>query len=500
MTVEEEGRDATLPPSGMSGLLERAVEAYSARLYQDAGAKDGALKLGPLEQLSPLETSNLLRQTARRERDLFGQFSFAKHALELCVRKNIMSDFADLLTPWLRACVEIGAFRECIRYANAVINSDIWSAAALSRLRLPILFCVAKSYRNIGRYEEAKHYYRRVIEMAEVLGETVEISIGLLLMGKLYGNYLGQRSLFSCFIEEAKRRLENELRHDRVTEVDRIRIRRCIAICHDALGQAYRDDSDSDSRVRNHFIKAINLNRDIQRRNGVSRALCHLNQVGFAKSSTPEEKLKHLQGFKEGIDLLLLTPQDEKGLGVRFIQYSKMLAEVGRTEQAWEYHAYGKLFVEKYSEYKMQAHASIVEYGLYKNSDMERAINALKQGRDVARQYNLIIQELEINRLLAEIPAHLVTGTMTELPELLESNRQNLGTLIAKVKESFSQLNSADDLQPEFKHLSEEAKKGIPEKLLLDYDHTVKQLDRNMQVLIALLKKMPFEAGRAQIE
>jgi tetratricopeptide (TPR) repeat protein len=494
--MSAEGNDKSENPTALkvADPLQMAVEAYSAQLHRGTKASDDEVNLEGLSRLSAVEVSNLIRQTPDVERDIFGHFSFAKHALELCIRNKIVKDFNDCVARWLHACVEAGAFRECIRYASAIVDSDVWGMGLLSSQRLQILFYVAKSFRNIGRYEEAKRYYRMILEMAESSGETVEISIGLLLIGKLYGNYLGQRSLFSCFIEEAKRRLENELKHNRSADLDQVRVKRGIAICHDALGQAYRDSGDSASKVQNHFIKAININREIKRRNGVSRASCHINLFGFTRASSLQEKRKYLGGFKEGMDLLLLIPQDEKGIGVRFLQYSMMLAEIGEGEKAREHHAYGKLLVEKYSEYKMQAYAAIVEYDLYKDLDMERAVNSLKRGSKVAQQYNLIIQENEINRRLAETSYQFMAVPSADIPELIESNRLNLGKLLTEVKGSFSHLNSGGDLQPEFKHLSEEAKRGVPEKLLLDYDHTVKQLDRDMQILITLLKKASPEA------
>lgn len=495
-----DGGNRGVEPGGpaVTGPLRGAVEDYAARLHRDVGAKDDGLELTSLAGLSPRELSSLIRQELGAERDVFGQFSFAKHALELCLRQGMVREFSDRVARWLHACVEAGAFRECIRFAEAIIESDVWRAALPLRQRLPALFYLAKSLRNIGRYEEAKQRYREIIELAEEVGETVEISIGLLLIGKLYGNYLGQRSLFSCFIEEAKRQLENERLDGGATDFDRLRVKRAVAICHDALGQAYRDGGDPaipPSKVQNHFIRAFKINREMGRRNGVSRALCHLNHFGFARAATPREKEKHLAGFKEGMDYLLLTPQDEKGMGVRFLQYSVMLAEMGEDGKAREYHAWARRFVEKYSDYKMQAQAAIVEHDLYKGSDTARAVASLQRGREVARRYNLIIQENEINRRLAETSHNYAPPPGADLPELVESTRLNLNKLIAEVKESFTHLNSADDLQPEFRHLSEETKRGVPQKLLLDYDQTVKQLDLNLQALVALLKRAPAAPG-----
>lgn len=477
--------------------LKRSVEEYYARILQTPSLKASCLNLDMLHL--PSSQTNIaitLREMWRTECSPFHRFSFAKHALELCAQIECFADVGDLLEAWLHACVEVGAYDDCIRFADVCLGSK-GNIEASSEDKLSILMSRAKSLRNIGRFEDAKQCYRDFLNLAEDVGDPVRISLGLILIGKLYGNYLGQRSLFCSFIEEAQYRLERDFVKDFTwPEVEQVKSIRSLAICYDALGQAYRPDEWSDDdqylkeqvKVEEYFVTAIELNEQIGRWNGVSRSKCHLNYFKFFQPSSVYNEM-YLKSFWEGVNILLTAAPDPKGLGIRSIQYARMLWKIGRTKEAREYLKVGRNLADQYSDYKTLARAAIIESEFIGISDPEGAIRALKEGRDIARRYKLHLQEGEINRRLAEIcGVHSICDVEVHLPELFNRNREIYVRLINEVKGTLAQIDSNSKAGTEFHRLSLERKQEFRSRLLLDFDHTVNQLDLNVKALTTALQ------------
>ncbi|HEV7745666.1 MAG TPA: hypothetical protein VGO56_11775 [Pyrinomonadaceae bacterium] len=471
----------------VTNSLESAVKSYSAELYRDGEAKNKDLALdGDYESIAPKVITTEARRIWARAHTIFERFSVAKHALQLSLRLNCLSPVHDLISPWLMSCVEAGAYSDCIRYANGCIASEEWARTIAPSSKFSVLRSRAKSLRNIGHLEQAQECYRELLSMAHDLNARAEISTGLLLIGKLYGNYWGQLSLFSSFVEEAKARVEHELKRFVGADSEFTQLVRCLAICHDALGQAYRNTEHA--KVEKHFEKAIKLNRKLGRWSGLSRTLCHLSHFKF-KRCEPEKRTVHLQSFREGMNILLNQHPDERGLGIRSVQYSSMLLTMNDTRLAEKYLMVGKHFARRYSEYKTLTRAALFESDLHRSDDPERALRSLREGLIIAKEYRLQIHESEINLQMAEISNEAFTNSSSavQVTDLFRRNREIYFGLINVVKGSLSKLDAADALPPEFELLSLTTRRAFREKLLLDFDHTVNQLDLNIDALVTAL-------------
>jgi signal transduction histidine kinase len=470
-------------------ILESLVSAYKSRLYDDPEAKHDSLDLADLSAKIDGSDSELLEALTLlwdRERTILGKFAVAKHGLELCCGAHF-SRGADLIPQWLFACVEAGAYEDCIRFSDGCLESNVIGEDSIDD-RFSVLRSRAKSLRNLGRLQDAQNCYREILSLAHEVRDNSVISVGLLLIGKLYGNYWGQLTLFSSFVEEAKARLEEELDAASLLPDQTAQVKRRLAICHDALGQAYRDSEPA--KVEKHFLEAVRLNQELGRSSGVSRSLCHLNYLKF-KHSAPEEQTTYLQGFNDGIKMLLGENADERGLGIRYTQYASMLLKTGAPQLAERYLKSGKYYAQRYSEYKTLTRAALVEASLFRTSQPERAILALEEGLSIARKFGLQIQESEINLQLAElanceVPTRLGASEI-QVTELLKRNREIYVGLINEAKGSLTKLNSANELPWEFALLSSPTRTTFRERLLLDFDRAVNQLDLNLEALVTTL-------------
>lgn len=462
-----------------------SIASYERKLQQFPDAKNSQLDLDNRMLLSVRSDLRELWYSPKTHRNPFRRFSFAKHALQCCVETNYLTELAAQLPSWLQTYIEVGAYDSCIRFVDVCIRSNVLKSKMKPADYLSMLFCRAKSLRNLGHFSEAQQAYRDAIELAAAVGSQTDVNFGLLLIGKLYGNYLGQRSLFSSFVEEAMDRFVEERDKSRSAESEEERIIRGIAICHDALGQAYRDSDRV--KVERHFLEAIEWNQKIGRSNGISRALCHLNYFKFQHTHSPQDRATYIEEFKAGLKLLTKGRPDGRGLSIRFIQFSSMLHEMNLEQKAKQYLQSGKSFATRYSLYKTLAQAAIVEAKLFKASDPDRTLFTLEEGRTIAQEYGLAIQETDINRELAELRVTAEDSKSqygTKPFDLYSRNRDILMNLVGEVKRTLTQLDSSGDLKPEFKHLKRKTRRTFRERLLLDFDHIVYQLNLNMLSLL----------------
>ena len=386
-----------MPDSHTTALLA-SVEDYEKRLLQDPEAKNEPVEFAEADLPRLCPELRKLWLLSRVQANAFAKFAFAKHALHLCVRANYLPEVHDLLVPWLYACMDAGAHRDGRDFAGLVETSAVLKEKMKQADYFSVLLYRAKSFRNLGEFSQAQEAYRRMINAAEERGSPTDVHLGMLLIGKLYGNYLGQRSLFSSFVEESLAGFEEEeggekWRH--YSPEEQRRIVRCKAICLDALGQAYRDSAFSESdrlKVESNFLKALNINIEIGRASGISRVTCHLNHFMFKHAASPQDKNTYMERFKDGMMFLMRHPCDERGMGIRFVQFASMLNEVGQREKALDFLTTGKALAWRYSEFKTFMQATVVESEIHGATDPGRAIHALEEGRRTAHKSNLMLQ------------------------------------------------------------------------------------------------------------
>jgi len=470
-------------------LLSASIEDYCRKLHSNPEVKNEPLVLDEaIGSIPRRQLVDSLLELWDESQTIFGEYALAKYALTLCIERNCLAEVVAVIPAWLRSCVEAGAYQDCVNFAARCETSPEWHDDAVPLDKFSVLRNSAKSLRNIGDLDGALNRYRQIISMAVEVNDQAEISMGLLLIGKLHGNYWGQLSLFSSFVEEAKVRLEHELLRVRRPASKRKRLIRNLAICHDALGQAYRDSDPA--LVEEHLDNAIKLNKELKRRSGISRTQCHLFHHKF-KHAPPREKLTHLRNFEASVKMLLKEDPDERGLGIRYVQLSSLSLEVGDRAAAARFLVLGKSYAHQYSEYKTLTRAALVESSLYKLTDPARAFEALTQGLSIAQKHRLQIMESEINLELVEIlsrePTHGKRNAEDDIEELFKRNREIHLGLLNEVKSSLNRFDATGSLPPEFELLSPQTREKFREKLLLDFDRTVDRLDRNIDILVTVL-------------
>lgn len=467
--------------------IEKLVKSYYSRLLSCYEDKSNTIEIESeiIESYTNAEIISIFEKLTFKAEDPFELFAVAKYALSYCTKKDCIFENKSFLPKWLESCTNVGSYEDCIHFTTTIFASKEWKIMKDTREGILINLRRAKALRNIGKFQEAFEYYREAIKIAEKTSDTLYINIGLLLIGKLYGNYLGQRSIFSSFVEEAKTGLEREYNNCKKDNLENKKFTKYIAICYDALGQAY-DLADS-IKAEDHFKIAIEWHSEIKSDNGVTRAKCHLNRLKFQFADSVKEQKFFLSEFEKALESLTYDSMEERGLGIRWIQYALLLNQVNKREDAIIYFEEGKKIAVKYSDYKTMAWSSIVESELYKDENFERSINTLISSRDLAKQYNLLLRESEINLKIAELSLYKNYKNIN-LTELFERNREIYRSFIHEVKQSWEWLDSQENLKPEFNLFSLKTKNDFRYRLLLDFHHTVDQLDSNIQALTKVLR------------
>jgi hypothetical protein len=410
--------------------------------------------------------------------DPFEHYAVVKCALARLRQLNVVDLALERLPTWCRICLWVGAFKDALQlcdfYADLSKYSDTSADMEILRYR-------AKAQRNLGAYNDAEATYRNLLRLALRREEAVDISVGLLYIGKLNGNYRAQHSLFASFVQEARSRLEASLRAGSYVFPERLL--GYLAIAYDSLGQAFR--SNDTLKAKSLFRKAIRLGVMSGRDNVASRSRCHLLFLNF--QSAPTHRRTHLlKVFEDEILLLLRAPAEEAGLAIRWLQYATMLAALGRLEDASDYIRECTAVARKYNAHKILARCALVEYQTWHSLDTERAVHALIQGRNYAAEHKLPLQESEMNLRLVETGPNVPRGSPPAL-ELLERNREIYAGLIRQARDALSRLDKPGDATPEFCLLSRKTRELFRSNLVIDYQQAVDRLDRNIIQMKALL-------------
>ncbi|HEX2944753.1 MAG TPA: tetratricopeptide repeat protein [Clostridia bacterium] len=425
------------------------------------------------------------KQLMLNAKDVFYEYSIIKFLFYYAVYKNSIEKLKNYIVPWLGIYIITGAYNDCIYCAGSCLTSDHWAMLS-PQTQMKILQLKAKSERNIGMFEEAFKSYRMALQIANDNCDKMERGIILLKIGKVYSNYLLQKSLAIGFLQEAFDTLTESGNGDLETQ-------KYISICHDALGQVKRSRSLDEAKF--HFENAIAINNRIGRVDGNSRANAHLLTIEFYRSSDLSTRMDLIDKMQDIIAELLDDDKNEVGTGVRWVQLSDMYLEVGDLKKASECLEAAKEIAERYSDNKTLVRVYLSEGKLYKY-DPEKAITALKKGRMMSEKFKLMLFESQINSAEIELFNYLTkTGIFnikTESPvNLLERNKVIYLDLVNRVKSSLSRVNNRDSMKDEFSNLSYISASKLKEHILLDYDEIIAQLD-------GIIKNLMLELNRVE--
>jgi hypothetical protein len=414
-----------------------------------------------------------------RSDDPFEDYAIIRCALSRIQSANEYGTAVERMPNWSRICLRVGAFTDAMRIADLYISlaSDSPNDAGI----IEVLRYRAKAQRNLGDFIGSEHTYRRLIQLASRAPEPVDLSVGLLLLGKLHGNYRGQHSLFYAFVQEARSRLE--VQRKRATYPNPERLIRYLAVCYDSLGQAFR--TGEPRRARRFFSIAIQLSRLIGRENVGLRSRCHFIQLQFGLASQ-SGKRRLLKEFEKEIKRLQSDSHEEGGLAIRWLQYANMLHALDEPRPAHLYIQEAKTLARRYNAHRVFVRAVVAEFDFFSVQDQDSALQSLLEGRRVAVEDHLALQESEINLRLANCRAYPPRAFPSAL-DLMERNHQIHGEIIEHARQGLIALEQPSEGHPEFHLLSRKTRELFRRNLLIDYEQAVRRLDQNLMGMKALL-------------
>ncbi len=473
------------------GVLRSCVLEYRDSCRKDFEKKNSEPSLGMiLEAADPNELAEAASIIIRQGVDAIEDFASGKVAFSILSKLNRLKDVPNEYARLGRLFAETGAPNDALAVHRLAYEDKLLKQHISPKDLISIKLSAAKAYRNLGRFAECFATYRDAMAAASELGDESMRCLIFLLIGKLYGSYCGQRSLFCSFVEEARLRL-SDLASRSSTHPHHVQ--RYAAICEDALGQAYRHMDPQ--RARQHFAEAIRLNHNCGYRSGLIRARCHLAQLSFGAATTPREAQDSLTDFELALRELQELSSDERGLGIRWLQFSEMLHSVGRQKEASEALELSKQIARLYSDHRTLVRATVVEAARMGDS-LEQAESMISSALSIAKQFNLNLHERELNRTLADVHIRL-GGSPDRVAGLLERNNDIIAELLGEVGTTLTALSATDVVIPEFIDLSTATRNDFRARVLLDYDNAVKELSQSVASLIAAVKAV--EARRQEL-
>jgi len=396
-------------------------------------------------------------------------------------------------------------------YSEAKILAEAWLShytpandIELASQNLRVLNRKAKALRNLGKFDEAFNTYREALVLCDEYSLDVEKAFAWIMIGKMYGNYQNQNSIFTYFIYQALDLL-NELKSQTSDEFQEYEIQRYIAICYDSLGQTYGESETGWKQALEYFRAAMDINKRIANQNGLSRNWCHLAML-VAKWDKEAELKEILEIFQRGFRLLVRDPAQKRGRGIRTIQLGELLWRYGSYERAGEFVKRGSEISLDFRDYRTFVRACIVQADLQMSEKSETARKILEEALQYAKKYRLSQYELEINRRLGDLcsmspyPSHIFQSVM-----YFQKNREILLNFRDKVIENQAHIAYQKNMDeedeifiPEFRDLSDEQRIHLYDGLLRDYDQIIEQLNLNVQTILAILQPVldALEHGR----
>lgn len=285
----------------------------------------------------------------------------------------------------------IGAFRECVRQFEILIKSSLWPKLG-PEVKMQIMKDSAKSYRNIGEFNNAlKLYYDCLTQNPEKNWlQRVEL---FLKIGKVYRNYLMQTELARFYVEEAYAVLEKNNSSFSNEE------RRYAVICFDSLGQIYRDMGDYET-AQKYFTMSKKYYGEKLGRAHVHEILMKYQESSLRDGLNLKEDIKFLS---EVIIHLEKNPIDQVGIGIRSVQLGriKYMDYSRERDDAYQDVYKGRKIAYRYNDMRTVIRSYITEAEfLRQEKKYEDYIKISKTAINIASDNNQLVLE---NSIIKEI-------------------------------------------------------------------------------------------------
>jgi tetratricopeptide (TPR) repeat protein len=387
----------------------------------------------------------------------------------------------------------IGEYEETVATADTwLLSSGNPTSRASAAQRNRVLIWRAKAFRNLGRYDDALSSYREALSVCERPSLGLEKAFTLLMIGKMYGNYLNLGSTFSLFITRALQLLRLVRLSEPHEREDRARY---VAICEDSLGQL---DARSDGTWQEGiaaFARARSRNEKIGNTTGISRNLCHIAMARsrFDPNTSPETALAL---FKKAIALLPHGGAENRALGHRKIQIGALLERAGRREEARSQMEEGLAISQLHRDHRSFVRGCIALGRLHLASgERTSALQRFLEAKDVAARVRLEQYELDVNRALAQIVGTGLNDSGDNAVLYLRRNKEILESFQGVLLENVQLLRAARSKEaagavvPEFRMLTHRQQVGIYDALIRDYSRIATQLNGNFVATLDALTR-----------
>jgi tetratricopeptide (TPR) repeat protein/signal transduction histidine kinase len=406
-----------------------------------------------------------------------------------------------LVTDLISACSHIGEYEEVITLSAEwqSLNAQITDREEAGQY-CKVLGLVSKAHRNLGQFEEALRCYREILKICDRWDLSLEKAFHMLMIGKMYGNYAGQISLFKFFTERAMSYLESSRFN---TKKDNSKALKYTAIAYDTLGQIHRRMKSSVDVVVGWHKRARELHQSLGNKNGMSRAICHECMARFYLERQPSYD-EIITLFKQGLDLVARDREHERGFGVRSLQFAELLVWKGNIGDAKQRIHKAKEISRRFRDYKTYVHACLLEAKIEKSNDLEKSYQLLLECQSISKKYSMLTSELETNQMMLEHSARPVASEHSS--QVLSRTRDIIQALAVRASSVYNALQSgqfcaadATAIYPEFENLDFQQQTTVMSGVIHDFQWLAEQANGHFHSLALTLerasKRMLDEAG-----
>jgi len=108
--------------------LEQFIESYYQCLYQNPTGKDDAVALDVAVSVpASQELCIIVSRLDDAAWDPFEIFAIVKCLFAIDAHKSLPGEFFDRFVRWVKVCVYVGAYKDCIRLVEWLQESTLWN-------------------------------------------------------------------------------------------------------------------------------------------------------------------------------------------------------------------------------------------------------------------------------------------------------------------------------------------------------------------------------------
>ena len=399
--------------------LHQAILAYASRLESArlAGGPDPSplAYVGPIRRgLTDSGLDGFFQQVDHLIRvDLLTAYSAWRLVYEAHLKEDLEKN-VDLCLQVVRLAYLVGSYSFSERLAKRLLQLEQGY-----RPRLELMHRRAKCARNLGHHTLALNLYADSLLLALNRRDRLAVARQTLMLGKMYGKYIGLASWAQALTSAAVGLLE--LPCDPLLAGDRDFL---LAIAYDALGDSFAlGGRRRTAEAFTAYRRSASLRKRMGYSSGSARPYCHQAMYWLQIGKPPTECLVL---FNRGMSELSNSGWEEKGWAVRATQHAYLLALSGADPWAmWTELESAIAICRKLNNYRYVSKALIYKARVLDIAqEFEREIACLDEAGRIAAKYRHYPQLLEAQTLLRE--AYRQCGDPVSAKHKLDETRAQL--------------------------------------------------------------------------